>query len=162
MTLTLDPLDRLHDGASTDTSLESRESVIAMRAQCLAAGLRKIGVSRGSSLAVLICDHHAEDRDVAVAAAQIVDAVVTLHSLHEPIAALAASLESHRGGVLLACSEGVEIWRQTTVPLRVVGDGPGVLWWRAMELQEGLTCRTAADASSRWSGTSTAGSSLAS
>ena len=114
------------------------------RAECLAAGLRGLGLGLRSHVTVLVCPDHALDGDVARAAGALLDARVTTFTVHQPIDELAAGLRARRDGVLLACNEGVELWERTAVPMRVVGDGcgPGVLWWRAMELQEGITCRT--------------------
>ena len=103
------------------------------RAERLAAGLRGIGVSSGSALSILVCDYHAQDRAVATIAAQLLGAVVTHYDRDQPIEALAECLQLHRDAVLFACIDGVDIWRETKVPLRVVGEGPGVLWWRALD-----------------------------
>ena len=106
------------------------------RAVRLAAGLRAIGVLPGTALAILVCDDHAADRAVGALAAQILGVSVTVCAVDLPVDALSECLQSSRHAVLLACAEGVEAWRKTGVPLRVVGDGPGVLWWRALELQQ--------------------------
>jgi len=114
------------------------------RAQCLAAGLRGLGLGPHSLVTVLVCPDHARDGDVARAAGALLHARVATFAVDQPIDELASGLRARRDGVLLACNEGVERWERTAVPMRVVGDGcgPGVLWWRAMELQEGITCRT--------------------
>jgi hypothetical protein len=61
---------------------------------------------------------------------------------------LRTQLSRDRGGVLLACPEGVAAWRATGVPMRVVGDAPHTLWWRLLELRgrspaADLACRVA-------------------
>ena len=47
-----------------------------------------------------------------------------------------ADLVPHRGGLLMACAEGVSAWRATGVPMRVIGDGADVVWWKALELRD--------------------------
>jgi hypothetical protein len=126
MTMTLEPTDHLDAAPRLD------------RATCLAAALRRLGIGAGSPLAVLVCPDHAADHEVACAAAAIIGAHTTALHAGASVEQLRASLTEHRGGVLLACGEGVERWQETGVPLRVVGEGaaPGVLWWRLLELQE--------------------------
>jgi hypothetical protein len=35
--------------------------------------------------------------------------------------------------VVPACSDGVTAWRKTGVVCQVVGDEPGVTWWKLLE-----------------------------
>jgi hypothetical protein len=56
---------------------------------------------------------------------------------------LTAQLTELRAAILFACAEGVERWRATKVPMRVIGDGLETIWWRAFELREmAMTPRT--------------------
>lgn len=38
--------------------------------------------------------------------------------------------------VVLACGEGLSPWRLAGLPGLVIGDGPNVAWWKALELRE--------------------------
>ena len=53
---------------------------------------------------------------------------------------LAKALRECQPAILVACAHGVDAWRSTGVPLRIVGDGEGVLWWRALELRGHPSC----------------------
>jgi hypothetical protein len=63
------------------------------------------------------------------------------------VEALSDELEPSRHGVLIACAKGVDAWRRTGVPMVVVGDGCGVLWWRSLELRERSSMKTDSSAS---------------
>jgi hypothetical protein len=108
------------------------EDLVRRRATKLATGFRSLGAPTGTQMPVLVCEEHVHDRRVACLA-------IALHgSTPIPLAFgddLKGDVERHRGGVLVACAEGVAAWRETGVPMRVVGDGADIVWWKALELR---------------------------
>ena len=108
-------------------------SSIDRRSDRLARGLRSLGLCPGDRVVVLCCDEHQADRAVGYRAAHKAELVPIVLPLAMPIESLQARLRSLRPQLLLACSEGVSAWRQTGVACRVVGDEPGVTWWKLLE-----------------------------
>jgi len=108
-------------------------SMIDRRSDRLSRGLRSLGLRPGDCVVVLCCDEHRADRAVGYRAAQKAELVPISLPLAMPIASLTLRLRSLRPQLLLACSEGVSAWRQTGVACRVVGDEPGVTWWKLLE-----------------------------
>jgi hypothetical protein len=53
-----------------------------------------------------------------------------------PVTWLAGQLRAIQPRFILACSEGVHAWRATGVPANVVGDEPGVTWWKLVEARQ--------------------------
>jgi hypothetical protein len=92
-----------------------------------------LGLSAGDCVVVLCCDKHLTDRVVGYRGAQKADLAPVVLPLVLPIDSLRARLRSLQPSLILACSEGVTAWRQTGVPCRVVGDEPGITWWKLLE-----------------------------
>ena len=103
---------------------------ICERASRLSRGLESIGVHSGDEVVVLCCAGHGEDREVALLALEKLGALAVT-----PLDWTAPALV---GRFYLACEEGVRAWQDAGVRGVVVGEGPGVLWWKALE------CRHAA------------------
>ena len=117
--------------------------LLQRRGEHLANGLARMGVAPGQVLPVLVCAGHVDDLDVAVVAAARLGADALVLPVDLAVDELTERLQRLRGGVLLACAEGVEAWRRTGVGLRVVGDGEGVVWWRLLEAREARDLRSA-------------------
>lgn len=109
---------------------------IARRASRLARALHRLGLSADKCVTVLVCDQHDEDFTAALAAISECDATSLVLDVDDPTETLAAQLTKVRSGFLLACSEGVDAWRATNVPMRTIGDGTDILWWHALEVAE--------------------------
>lgn len=128
--------DREDDGPAEPQSPWEEE-----RAGRLARGLEAIGVQNGQRVVVLCCDRHAEDRRVALAAAGEIGAAAVVPTDWSP-SALSHVVAGHgAAGIHLACEEGVEAWRAARGTGVMIGDGVGVMWWKALE------CRYAGDPS---------------
>jgi hypothetical protein len=106
------------------------------RSGLLARALARRGIHQGSVVAVRACDIHSVDRQVAFDAIQSLGAKGVDLGNAGSTAELAMALRECHPAILVACAHGVDAWRSTGVPLRIVGDGEGVLWWRALELRE--------------------------
>ncbi len=126
---------------------DSRGSLQRERPWLLARALERYGICPGMGVAVLVCESHAIDRAVAVEAIASLGALqIDLGDVLPPVD-LAEALRDQRPAMLVACAHGVDAWRSTHVPLRVVGDGQDVLWWRALELREAAELRKATQVS---------------
>jgi hypothetical protein len=109
---------------------------VLRRASLVSCGLRRLRVGPGQRVVVLVCDSHDEDRAVALRAiAEGGNQAVEL-DVSSTLGELTAQLTELRAAILFACAEGVERWRATRVPMRVIGDGLETIWWRAFELRE--------------------------
>jgi hypothetical protein len=98
-----------------------------------------MGVRSPQRVVVLCCGDHSEDRQVAVTAARSIGAVPII-PLDWGVSTL-SSLFADLGGptVHLACEEGVAAWRAAHGTGIMIGEGLGVMWWKAVE------CRYAAE-----------------
>jgi hypothetical protein len=108
-------------------------SVVDRRSDRLARGLLSLGFCPDDCVVVLCCDRHQADRAVGYRAAQKAELAPIVVPLGLPVESLRARLLSERPQLILACSEGVTAWRHTGVACRVVGDEPGVTWWKLLE-----------------------------
>jgi hypothetical protein len=108
-------------------------SLVDRRSDRLGRGLRSLGFQTGDGVAVLCCNDHCIDRSVGYRGAQKAEMAPVVLPLELPMEALRARLRSLQPRVVLACSEGVTAWRRTGVPCRVIGDEPGVTWWKLLE-----------------------------
>jgi acyl-CoA synthetase (AMP-forming)/AMP-acid ligase II len=106
------------------------------RANRLARVLSRSGVGTGTPVAVLCCEHHATDVAVGYLGATRAGALPTVLPATLPSSVLAEALRLLDPAVVLACGEGVAAWRVTGQPARVIGDDPGVTWWKSAELHE--------------------------
>jgi non-ribosomal peptide synthetase component F len=118
------------------------------RSNRLARGLVSLGVLPGDVVVVLCCDRHRGDRVVGYLGAQKVGAAPIVLPLL-PSLQLRDRLLARPPRLILACSEGVASWRQSGVSCRVVGDEPGVTWWKLLEVRHSPAPfeRTSADVS---------------
>ena len=98
------------------------------RSNRLARALVDLGVMSGDPVTVVCCDAHAPDLLVAYLATIKVGAITTVRPLDSPLGADAS--------VVLACAEGVSACRAAGVRALIVGDAPGVVWWKALELRQ--------------------------
>jgi hypothetical protein len=101
------------------------------RSNRLARALVDLGVAPGDRVTVVCCDAHAPDLLVGHLAAAKARATTTVLPLDRAPAAGAS--------VVLACAEGVDACRGAGVRATIVGDGPGVVWWKALELRQPAT-----------------------
>ena len=98
------------------------------RSNRLARALVDLGVAPGDRVTVVCCDTHAPDLLVGHLAAAKAGATTTVLPLDRAAAA--------GPSVVLACAEGVGACRAAGVRATIVGDGPGVVWWKALELRQ--------------------------
>ncbi len=112
--------------------------IVDRRADRLARGLLSLGLTTGDCVVVLCCDKHQTDRAVAYCSAQKADLAPIVLPAALPVESLRGRLRSLQPRLLLACSEGVIAWRQTGVACRVVGDEPGVTWWKLLEARHAV------------------------
>jgi non-ribosomal peptide synthetase component F len=124
------------EGAAADTIHAERLTFggLDRRSNRLARGLVSLGVLPGDVVVVLCCDRHRGDRVVGYLGAQKVGAAPIVLPLL-PSLQLRDRLLARPPRLILACSEGVAAWRQTGVISRVVGDEPGVTWWKLLEVR---------------------------
>jgi non-ribosomal peptide synthetase component F len=98
------------------------------RSNRLARALVDLGVAPGDEVAVVCCEAHAPDLLVAHLAAGKAGATSIVLPLDRAAAA--------GGSVVLACAEGVTACHAAGARATIVGDGPGVVWWKALELRQ--------------------------
>jgi hypothetical protein len=98
------------------------------RSNRLARALVDLGVAPGDTVSIVCCDTHGPDLLVAYLAATKAHATAAVRPLERAAAAEAS--------VALACAEGVAACRAAGVRATIVGDGPGVVWWKALELRQ--------------------------
>ncbi len=106
---------------------------IRERAARLSRGLIATGVAPGRSVVILCCSDHAEDRAVGVAAVEMVGGVPVIPVDWSRRSQSAIFADQGPRAIHLACEEGVEAWRAARGTGVMIGDGMGVLWWRALE-----------------------------
>ena len=115
---------------------ETEARTLDRRSNRLGRALVELGIGAGDRVVVLCCDRHLPDRMVGLVGAQKAAAQGVLVNIDRPMAWLAEQLRSVRPRLILACSEGVTAWRATGVPCQVVGDEPGVTWWKLIEARQ--------------------------
>jgi len=106
------------------------------RSNRLGRALVDLGVRPGDRVAILCCDRHLPDRMVALVGAQKAAAQGVSLKPERPATWLAEQLCAVHPRLILACSEGVQAWRAAGVPGNVVGDEPGVTWWKLVEARQ--------------------------
>jgi non-ribosomal peptide synthetase component F len=122
--------------AAVQTSERQSERVVDRRSNRLGRALLSLGVQPGDHIAVVCCDRHLADRLVGVTGAQKAGAVGVALVPDGPEEWIARQLRQLGPRLILACSEGVAAWRRTGVPCVVVGDEPGVTWWKLLEARQ--------------------------
>lgn len=106
---------------------------VRQRALHLRRALEAVGVRSGQRVVVLCCAAHVEDRQVALAALEALGATAVV-PVDWSVSAIAGLFSgSGHQAVHLACEEGVEAWRAARGTGVMIGDGFGVLWWKALE-----------------------------
>jgi hypothetical protein len=88
-----------------------------------------------TTIAILCCEDHADDAAAANRAGELLGRPVLNISTSISPSTLAEVLIAGKAKLLLACTEGTELWRKSGVNIVVLGDGPGVFWWRMAELR---------------------------
>ena len=109
--------------------LEGRRFV-PERTQWLISGLRNIGIVPGDILLILCCGEHADDALALENAASTLGARAIVEDLRQGI----RLPRNETPKAIFACADGTRAWQATGRPGRLIGDGPGLLWWRAWEL----------------------------
>ena len=114
-----------------------RESdYVELRSRRLALGLYELGIGLDSEVVIACCDNHKTDREVALRACRMVNANIRTARLRVDLSSCLTA--AAKPPVLLACAEGVEMWRELRIPARVIGDGLGVYWWAALEARHSV------------------------
>lgn len=111
-----------------------RPELVDRRSNRLARAVRRLGVVEGEAVAVVVCD--ADEREVATAAAAKAGARVVVVACDTPPAEFAAQHRREEVKAVVACADGVELWRAARVGGLILGDGEGVPWWKLAELRE--------------------------
>lgn len=106
---------------------------VLCRRNRLARGLKGVGVHPDDTVVVLCCARHEEDRQVAIRALEKLGAEAVLPARWDDPGSVQRVTEVARARVLLACEEGVDVWRAAGGRGRMIGDSPGVLWWKGLE-----------------------------
>ena len=114
---------------------QTTAATVECRSEWLWRGLRSLGLTAGDRVVVLCCDDHDLDRMVGLRAVEKAGLVAVALPAALPVRSTRDRLRSLRPALVLACEEGTALWRQTGVPCRVVGDEPGVLWWKMLEVR---------------------------
>jgi hypothetical protein len=92
-----------------------------------------VGIHREDHVMVLCCANHEEDRQVAITAVEKLGATAVEPASWNDPTSVRRLTETASTRVFLACEEGVDVWRASGVRGRMIGDSPGVLWWKALE-----------------------------
>jgi hypothetical protein len=104
---------------------------VSIRATRLSHALARFGIGPADEVAVLCCDRHAQDRSVALRALAARGA--TALELEDWTDVGLASIAERRPALQLACEEGVAAWRRVDGRGVMIGEGEGILWWKALE-----------------------------
>ena len=111
-----------------------RPELVDRRSNRLARAVRRLGVLEGDAVAVVVCD--TGERNVAVAAVRKVGARVVAIPCDTLPDEFARRYRAEGVKAVVACAEGVELWRAARVGGLILGDGEGVPWWKVAELRE--------------------------
>lgn len=110
---------------------EPSDATVRIRAKRLSRALSRFGVGPADQVVVLCCDDHLLDRSVALGAVAALGATAV-----EPddwTDATLAAVADRKPVLQLACEEGVAAWRRVDGRGIMIGEGEGVLWWKALE-----------------------------
>jgi acyl-CoA synthetase (AMP-forming)/AMP-acid ligase II len=111
-----------------------RPELVDRRSNRLARAIRRLGVLEGEAVAVVVCDE--AEQAVATAGATKAGARVLVVPCDTPAEDFAALHRREDVRAVVACAEGVEVWRSARVGGLILGDGEGVPWWKLAELRE--------------------------
>lgn len=114
--------------------ISMRPELVDRRSNRLARAVRRLGVLEGETVAVVVCEEG--ERAVAVEGARKAGARVVVIPCATPPEAFAARHRAEGARAVVACAEGVELWRASRVGGLILGDGEGVPWWKLAELRE--------------------------
>lgn len=117
----------------TITSLDCQ--VAHRRSGPLASAIAQFVHRDITTVAVMCCEAHRVDGAAARAAAGVLGAAVLDVPMDITPRGLRRLLAEADATVLLACDRGTEAWKASGSPVPVMGDAPGVLWWRIAELR---------------------------
>lgn len=118
-----------------------RMDALDRRSNRLARALQRLGVRKGEVVAVVCCEE--DEREVARASAVKAGArpvIVSCGTAPQQFASLHRHLNVR---VVVACAEGVELWRSAGVAGLILGEGEGIRWWKLAELRESAAPLTA-------------------
>jgi acyl-coenzyme A synthetase/AMP-(fatty) acid ligase len=111
-----------------------RPELVDRRSNRLARAVRRLGVLEGETVAVVVCDE--DEREVATTGAAKAGARVVVVPCDTPPADFADRYRREDVKGVVACADGVELWRAARVGGLILGDGEGVPWWKLAELRE--------------------------
>jgi hypothetical protein len=103
------------------------------RVRRLQQGLQSLGLAAGQEVVVLCCKNHVEDQKVAVAATISLGATPLIPPDWSATALNRLYARGRTQAFHLACEEGVAAWNRAGGRGLMIGDGEGVLWWKALE-----------------------------
>jgi hypothetical protein len=109
---------------------------VRRRGRYLAMGLLEVGFRRGDRILVLCCDHHALDREVGVLAGASLGAETSAIRPDRWDGDSLRKLVLPDSLLVLACHEGTLAWKKTGIRGKLIGDAPGVMWWRLLESRQ--------------------------
>ena len=111
------------------------DGLLDQRGRRLATAIQDSAPQPVEVVAVMCCPSHAADGAAAMLAAAYMSATVLEIPPEISGDGLIEVLASTGASILLACEEGVRTWRASGARIVVLGDGPGVRWWRMAELR---------------------------
>ena len=125
--------------AGSRTSEVLLETVLERRSNRLARALMRLGVEADDSVIAYLCAGHGTEREVARLASRKLGA--RLRDVLVPSDAgkameVASQFAVPKPKLILTCEDGNTALERAGVHTLVVGDGPGVRWWRALEGRE--------------------------
>jgi hypothetical protein len=126
-------LDVLYEFEVPEPWSGSHGQRLLVRRNRLARGLSSLGLRNGDSIMVLCCENHQEDLEVALAAVRAIGASLVVPRHWNDPGAVRRLSKTTDTKTYLACEEGVEVWRTAGGRGRMIGDSPGVYWWKALE-----------------------------
>lgn len=111
-----------------------RPELVDRRSNRLARAVRRLGVLEGETVAVVVCDD--AEREVATTGARKAGARVVVVPCDTAPEAFAERYRAEQVRAVVACADGVVLWRAARVGGLILGDGEGVPWWKLAELRE--------------------------
>jgi hypothetical protein len=117
----------------------SPSEILERRSNRLARALRRLGVTTGATVHALLDDPDGIDGQVALVAARKIGAEISMRAVPSEegkAIAVATTLPVKTLDVIIASEAGVRALQAANVCGVILGDGPGVRWWRAAEARE--------------------------